>query len=244
MKFTLKKKNHLTADIWQFVFEKPANFSYQAGQYMQFSLPDQQADDRGAKRWFTLSSSPSESDLCITTRMVEKHSTFKGDLDKLAIGGSIEVDGPEGDFTLPPTGKLLWVAGGIGVTPFRSQTKYLIDKAENRDIILLHGNNAPADIAYRELFELANSKITGFCYVPVVQNFSTTVWTGRTGRIDQALLTDATPDISEREIFVSGPEPMVDAIKTQLLAIGLDDAKIHQDWFPGYTDEFSQANTA
>lgn len=244
MKFVLKKKNHLQSDIWQFVFEKPTNFSYQAGQYMQFSLPDEQADERGTKRWFTLSSSPSESDLCITTRIVEKHSSFKNDLNKMAVGDSIGVNGPEGDFTLPPTGKLLWIAGGIGVTPFRSQTKYLVDKAENRDIVLLHGNNSPADIAYRELFELANSKITSFCYVPVVQNFSSTVWTGRIGRIDSALVEQVAPDLSEREIYVSGPEPMVDAIKSQLITIGVEEIKIHQDWFPGYVDEFSRSTPA
>ena len=244
MKLIFKGKNNLTSDIWKFDFEKPNGFSYVAGQYVQLIIEDSEADKRGTKRWFTLSSSPSENDLSITTRLVEEHSTFKGDLAKLRAGEEIEAGEPEGEFVLPKTGKLLWIAGGIGVTPFHSQAKYLLDKEETRDIILVHGNRSPKDIAYRELFELAAERINGFVYAPIVENFSSTTWTGKTGKIDEAALLECAPDLTDRIAFVSGPEPMVEAFKPRLVKMGVAAENIHQDWFPGYEDDFSGPQSA
>ena len=239
MKLIFKSKSNLTSDIWKFNFEKPNGYSYEAGQFIQFILDDETADDRGTKRWFTLCSSPTEDDLYIVTRLVEKHSSFKGDLDSLKAGEEVEVSDPEGDFVLPKQGKLLWIAGGIGITPYHSQIKYLLDKEESRDCILIHANRSPKDIAFRELFELAIERIPQFHYAPIVENFSGSSWTGKTGQIDEAIISEIVSDLSEREVFISGPEPMVEALKPRLVAMGVNASMIHQDWFPGYEDEFS-----
>lgn len=239
MKLHFVNKAHLNSDIWRFDFEKPSGYSYIAGQFIELTISDEHPDDRGTKRWFTLSSSPTEDMISITTRLVEKHSTFKGDLSALKAGDVVETGAPEGTFTLPDVGKIAWIAGGIGVTPFRSQIKYLLDTKHERDIVLIHGNRTPDDIAYCELFKQAENELSSFRYVPVVGDTGGVEWNGKVGTLDDALLLDVLEDLRDRAVFVSGPEPMVEAFKPRLMKLGVEEDSIHQDWFPGYIDEFT-----
>jgi len=142
-----------------------------------------------------------------------------------------------GDFTLPRNKKkkLVFIAGGIGITPFRSMVKHLSDRDEKRDIILLYSNRTVAEIAYRDIFDEASRKIglktiyaiTGSGEIPPEGN-------GRHGHIDGALIRREVPDYRDRIFYISGTHTMVSATETTLKALGVSREQIKTDFFPGF----------
>ena len=240
MNLKLIHKVKISADSWELMFQKPDDFEFKAGQFLEIYLEHPNQDDRGIKRWFTISSSPTEGDLMVTTRLVEKHSSFKDALFKLQPGDSIEAKGPMGSFMMPADNSkpLVWIAGGIGITPFRSQMKYLLDKAEQRDITLIYSNRTINDVCFEDLWEEANKKIKTFKYVQTLVDEVPDNWSGETGVVDKEMIKKAVDDITSCEFYVSGPEPMVEAFKPMLQEMGVKEEDIHQDWFPNYTEKF------
>ena len=235
------EKKAICADIWQLHFKKPASFDYVSGQYIEMTIASTHPDERGIKRWFTLSSSPTQPDIIITTRLVSpKHSVFKADLFKLSSGENVGVEGPDGKFVLPAKDqKLLWIAGGIGVTPYISQLQYLLDNKQlERDIVLVLGLRSLDEDPCVELVKKCLLVMPNFKIIRVISENIPANWTGPTGYITQELLTDTVEDILDRQVYVSGPEPMVDAMKDTLLKTGLAESHIHQDWFAGYKDKY------
>jgi ferredoxin-NADP reductase len=234
-------RNHVTSDIWQLHFKKPKGFEFKPGQYLEAELPEEKPDDRGNQRWFTISASPTQDDIIITTRLVEQHSEFKEDLFHLKAGDTLDiVDAPLGDFTLPAkSAKILWIAGGIGVTPFISQLQYLLDTEEyKRDIVLLHGLRSLGEDPASELIKKCMAVMPKLRVERILSEEKPKDWQGYTGYITDKLISQAVPDYANRQIYVSGPEPMVDAMKDTLVDMKVPEKNIHQDWFPGYKDKY------
>src|SRR6185437_11630262 len=100
MKFKFVRSQPVVSDVRSFIFEPEEPVKWQPGQYFHYTLPHDNQDDRGNERWFTCSAAPSEGHVMISTRISDKSSSFKKVLDKLQPGDEIEVDGPEGDFTI------------------------------------------------------------------------------------------------------------------------------------------------
>ena len=241
MKIKLLHKQQIANDSWELMFEKPEGFVYEPGQFIEIHLDHPEQDDRGIKRWFTLSSSPTEGDLMVTTRLVDKHSTFKGALFNLESGDELEAEGPMGKFLLPPDSsrEVLWIAGGIGITPFRSQLKFLLDNNEgNRKITLIYSNRTKADICFSDLWQKAKTEMPSFKLVETLVDDVPSDWKGETGMVDEEMIKRSVDDITNKEIYISGPEPMVEAFKPMLISMGVNEDVIHQDWFPGYTEKF------
>lgn len=237
MQATFKQKISRAKNIFSFVFEPEQPLSYQPGQYTELTLPHQNEDDRGSKRWFTLSSSPTESSVFITTKLAtEKGSTFKAALANLAPGTKVDLAAAEGDFTLPtdPAQPLIFVAGGIGVTPFRSIIQYLTDKKEKRPIQLLYAANSPGEIAFRDLFD-NNPSIEEVKYVV---KEATDGWGGAVGILDAAKIAELSGGLDGKEVYISGPEPMVKALQKALEEGGLDSQRVKIDDFPNYTADY------
>jgi ferredoxin-NADP reductase len=176
----------------------------------------------------------------ITTRLVDKHSSFKDAMFKLEPGDSIEAKGPMGSFVMPKDIKkpLVWIAGGIGITPFRSQMKFLIDNQEQRDITLIYSNRTIEDICFEDLWASANGNIINFKIIETLVDKVPSNWNGKTGMISKEMIKDAIGDMAECEFYVSGPEPMVEAFKPTLMEMDVKEENIHQDWFPNYTEKF------
>ncbi len=147
-------------DSYDFVFTPDQQMVYKPGQYMEWTL-EHKPDSRGMRRYFTLASSPTERELRLGIRFYEKGSTFKKKLLSMKKGDTIVASGLSGDFVLPKdkNKKLVFIAGGIGITPFRSMIKYLLDKNEKRSVTLLYSNRKTEDISYRELFSEAEQKL-------------------------------------------------------------------------------------
>ena len=136
---TLSQKLKITRDSIDFIFQPETKLSYLPGQYMEWTLPHTGTDSRGNRRYFTLASSPTEPDLRLGVKFNSPGSSYKNALLKLEPETPIVAGRVSGDFVLPKdtNKKLVLIAGGIGVTPYRSMVKYLLDREEMRDIIIL-----------------------------------------------------------------------------------------------------------
>ena len=232
MHVTFRGKRPEAANIYTFEWERPEDFNYQAGQYIKLLLPHQNADERGEMHWFTLSSSPSESYLSNTTKFSQPSSTFKQTLIALEPGAKAEMTGPFGEFVLPEDAaqKLVFVAGGIGVTPYRSILKWLNDKDQTRPIQLLYAANQPRELAFRSLFDHL-PKPMEVTYLVSKPNAG---WSGQVGQLSGEKIQELSNGLENKLTYLSGPKPMVQAFKDQLLELGINEAKIITDFFPGY----------
>lgn len=238
MKLIFVNKTKVADDIYKFSFKKPEGFIYQPGQFFRLTIEHANPDDRGIDRWFTVSSSPTEKKLAITTRIIEQSSTFKKTLLNLKLGSSIKATKPEGDFLLPKSpASLLWVAGGIGITPFRSQIKYLLDKNINDyDIILLYSNKTLASTAFKKIFKKANLKLKSFKLIITLTEDDNLSWKGERGIINWDMIQRNVSDANLRKIYISGPKPMVETYQQILLDKNIKENRIMLDRFPGYKD--------
>lgn len=233
MKLTFLRQQPRADNIISFFFERPADFDYKPGQFGTFNLPHERPDDRGAQRWFTLCSSPSENELMITTKFSQPSSTFKQALRALEPGDTLEMSGTEGDFTLPakPGRELVLVAGGIGVTPYRSMIKYLSDRGDNPyRLHLLYAANSPGELAFRDLFDGGLPKLK----VTYLVRESSDDWQGETGILSAKKIDELARGIMNKVVYLSGPEPMVESLDKQLKDAGQLEDLIKTDYFPNY----------
>lgn len=125
MKLTLTTIKPESPDVKSFIFKPSKPLIWKAGQYLHYMLHHEPTDDRGSDRWFTIASAPFEHHVMITTRLAKtKGSTFKKNLKDLKVGEAIEVSDVDGDFIVTKKNKdYVFIAGGIGITPFRSILK-------------------------------------------------------------------------------------------------------------------------
>ncbi|MGH7239466.1 MAG: oxidoreductase, partial [Candidatus Saccharimonadales bacterium] len=154
----LKQKHKISSSSAEFVFDPGSSLNYKPGQYMEWTLPHDSPDNRGDRRYFTLSSSPTERDIKIGVKFYDPSSSFKIALLNIESDTPIAAAKLGGDFTLPDDldQSLVFIAGGIGITPFRSMIKYLIDmRIRPKSLTLLYAVNNPQDIAYRKLLDSA-----------------------------------------------------------------------------------------
>lgn len=226
MNLTLKEKINEGSEVYSFIFEPEEPVKWQAGQFMRYKLPHQNPDDRGENRFFSISSAPFEANIRLTTRMAgEKGSSFKKALLALAPGSQVEATGPGGDFILDsPNQQYVFLAGGIGITPFRSILLQLNHDHLPINIILLYANRTEEAIFKAELEALKTTN-PNFEIEYVIEP----------QRIDESIVKARVPGWQQRIYFVSGPEPMVEAMDKLLSEMGISEENIRNDFFPNYT---------
>jgi ferredoxin-NADP reductase/YHS domain-containing protein len=220
----LIEKENLVDNVWAFRFEPTTPLAWVAGQFIRVELPHDNPDAEGTKRWFTVSSAPYEGIIQITTRVTE--STFKQALAALPVGDRLPLlEKPDGDFVWQDTGKpLVFVAGGIGITPFRSILKQRAHENLPLSVTLVYGNRTD-DIVFKEEFDE---------YAQNNAAFKVQYVTGEPLTAEK--LTELMPGLHLSLVYLSGPEPMVEALGDQLKAVGLPEAQLKQDFFPNYTE--------
>jgi ferredoxin-NADP reductase len=204
---------------------------YEAGQFIELVIPNHNPKFGELKHWFTLSSSPSEPHLSITTRFQSAHgSTYKQILGSLQPGDEALASDPMGDFVLPISKEvpLIFIVGGIGITPVRSMIKWLADTNQTRNIRLLYAATSEADIAFRDLFD-KHATTTYILSKPSAG------WQGNVGRITpENILAQAKPT-RDSLLYISGPEIMVEQLTKGLIDKGISPLRIVSDYFPGYS---------
>lgn len=210
--------------------EKP--FSYIAGQYIQLTLPHDKPDERGERRWFTLSSPPGHDMVSVTTKFAgEDSSSFKNALFSLQPGKELTMSDPMGDFVLPKDQSLplIFVAGGIGLTPFHSMFEWMADHNEHRNIRFIYSVRQEGDIVFQKTFERAGIHAT------IIVGEPSASWGGERGRLTAELVIGLTQPSDKALIYLSGPEPMIEQLSKDLEAHDIRNEQLVTDFFPGYT---------
>lgn len=231
----LKSKTKLSPNIFDFTFTADQKLKFQPGQYLEWTLPHNNADNRGYRRFFTVASSPTEDEIKLGVRIDPKRSSsFKKELQELQNGGQLSAKQLSGEFVMPKdqNKKMVFIAGGIGITPFRSMIKFLVDKNQKRDIVLIYSSAEEGDFVYRELFDGAGVGI-GLKPLYIVTNPSP-VWTGYKGYVNKEMVEKEISDFKDRTFYLSGPNAMVENYKKMLLGMGIKRGNIKTDYFPGF----------
>ncbi len=232
----LKEKTQYGADEVEFVFASQEKLHFMPGQYMEWTLKHPSTDSRGNRRYFTVASSPTENAIHLGVKFYENGSSFKRALHHLSDKDSITVGSLGGEFTLPKSleKKLVFIAGGIGITPFRSMIKYCIDSDEKRDIILMYSNKADSEIMYKNVFQIGEKIGVKTIYTLTDIDSVPKNWKGQVGRITPDMIRKEIPDFTERLFYLSGPHGMVVGFEKTLKEIGISQFHIKKDFFPGF----------
>jgi len=236
MRIKLIEQRPETPDCMTFVFSLNGQpYPYLAGQYAFFVLDElTRADSRGKRRHFTISSSPSETGIVMfTTRL--RGSGFKETLRQAEPGYELTLETPRGGFVLPEGGTRphVMVAGGIGITPYRSILRHAADSRQSLRATLLYFNRIEGDIIFRQELDSLSSQLPTLRVVHALDE-PASGWTGETGRLSEALLNKYVPNRQEPLFWLSGPPPMVNAYVEMLLGFGIDANSIKKDSFTGY----------
>jgi ferredoxin-NADP reductase len=233
---TLKQKAKVGDGVYDFAFTTVRPLKYKPGQYMEWTLGHKPSDSRGNRRYFTLASSPTEGGALLGVRFYEHPSSFKRALASLEPGDKIAAGSLAGDFTLPErkNQKLVFLAGGIGITPFRSMIKYLLDKNERRDIALFYSNRTAEEVVFHDVFDEAHEQLgIKTVYTLTEKNQLPPNWGGEVGYIDANMIARQVPDYKDRLFYISGSHTMVAAFKDILRGMGIHRSRIKTDFFPG-----------
>lgn len=233
----LKRKDEIADGTTAFYFEKPQDFHYKAGQHVNITLLDPpETDDKGNTRIFTLASAPHEPYLMIATRI--RDTAFKRVLKNMEPGTPIKIDGPLGSFVLHPelARPAIFLAGGIGITPFRSiLTQAVYDNLPQR-LYLFYSNRRPEDTAFLRELVMLEMENKNFKLVNTMTDMekSSAPWDGERGYIDNGMITKYTENTKDSIYYIAGPPAMIFAMKELLTGQGVDEGNIRYDNFFGY----------
>lgn len=232
---TLKEKIKLGPTTYDFVFTPNHKVHFKPGQYMEFTLAHHEPDNRGVRRFFTIASSPTESEIHLGVRFYNPSSSFKQALFDMGDDVPVLAAGVSGDFVLPPNKKqpVVLIAGGIGITPFRSMLKYLVDTGESRPVTLLYSERSASEVAYKDVLTAASQ--AGMRVICTLTEPNTVIPEGyRSGVISADLIRESVQDLQHTLFYVSGPHLMVNALRRTLMDVGVPEHMIKVDFFPGY----------
>ena len=234
---TFTRSETVAEGTMAFHFAKPAGFKFTAGQSMNVSLIDPpETDAKGNARTFSIVSAPHENELVIATRM--RDTAFKRVLKSMQSGRRMQLRGPAGKFTLDgaDTRPAVFLAGGIGITPFMSMSRQAAHDRLARDIWLFYSNRRPEDAAF--LDELAalprGNPRYRFVGTMVEMAKSSRPWSGETGFLDRVMLERHLKDLSAFVYYMAGPPGLVEAMQKMLIEAGVKEDAIHTDEFFGY----------
>ena len=233
----LKERRMVAEGTMAFHFEKPAGFTYVAGQAGDWILQHPaKTDKEGNKRSFTLASAPYEDELFFATRL--RDTAFKENLQGIPLGSRVDFDGPWGELTLHEDTAVpaVFLTGGIGVTPFRSIVlQWAHDRLEH-SLFLFYANRRPEDAAFMDEMQVVAKQRSKFNFVPTMTEMekSKTPWSGARGYIDEAMLRRALTNLNRPIYYLSGPPKMVTAMQKLLRDLGVNQKRVRTEPFDGY----------
>lgn len=221
MLLKISQINQLTPTVKSFIFKKPTQFFFYPGQYLDYQLKI--ADPQGNSRSFTISASPTEDFLMLTTR--QGRSVFKQKLFSLKSGDSIESSHPAGTFILDESSPAVFIAGGIGITPFRSMIKYIVDQKLTTQITLIYSNSDPDFLFKKELEDWKKS----LSNLTIIYHNSSLH-----GYLNKTKLHTAVGSLVNNIFYLAGSPNFVNTMEKILKELGVDQTNIRYDRFDGY----------
>ena len=234
---TLEGRREVAEGTLAFHFEKPADFTFKPGQAIDLILVDPVfTDAASARHTFSLVSAPFQDELVVATRM--RDSAFKRALKSLPIGATAQLDGPFGSLTLHNNRArpAVFIAGGIGITPFMSILRQAAHDQLPHDLVLLYSNRRPEDTAFLADLRELQQRNKRFRLIATMTQMhkSSQPWDGETHMIDEELVRTASRDLSEPIYYVAGPPQMIEAVRQTLNRAGVDNDDIRSEEFLGY----------
>jgi ferredoxin-NADP reductase len=236
-KVKLKAQKSLCSGTTAFYFEKPEEFEFEAGQFFNFTLLSPgETDLEGNTRALSIASAPHERNLMVAMRL--RTTAFKRTLNSLPLGSELLLQGPFGWMTLPrnSTRPAVLLAGGIGITPFRSLVWNAAESLSPRRILLFYSVRVPEEAPFlEELREMEqfNRRYKLICTVTQPEK-SRMAWLGETGRISMQMLSKWIPDLSVPIYYIAGPPAMVNGVRQMLIDAGVAEEDIRAEEFCGY----------
>lgn len=234
---TLRNRTAIAEGTMSFQFQKPSNFAFKAGQYVELTLSGSQAgQSNGLSHTFSIASSPADEELVVATRM--RDTAFKRDLSLLPMGTKVRIQGPMGAFVLHnnTARPAVFLAGGIGIAPFLSILSQAAAERFRHPIFLFYANRYLEDAPFMDMLwnlEKANPR---FSFIPTFTRLTKNYrgWKGETGHINPEMLTTQIGDLRGAMYYLAGPPPMVDACRRTLHQAGVDEDDIRTEEFAGY----------
>lgn len=223
--------NRVTANSWEIVMAKKP-FSYLPGQFLFLTL----LRGRGLpveEHPFTISSSPMrEGSISVT---VKESGDFTASIGDTKTGDRAAVAGPYGRFSYvlhPQDRKLVFIAGGIGITPILSMLRHMTARPAGEEAWLFYANRTEGDIAYREeLDAMAADPASPLRETVHVLSSPGGNWTGEKGRLGPEILKRHLENMKDLTFYICGPPPMMNAVAAILLEAGVDPGNIRMERF-------------
>lgn len=233
---TFLKKEKQSYDAYSIYFDrKNLNFNFKAGQYLKLFLDIEKADARGSSRYFTISSSPTDKDyLTITTRIIK--SSFKLTLNFLKPGDKLKAFGPIGYFDFDPeiNKDVVFIAGGIGVTPYHSLIRYIDFNDFSTKVTLLASFDLKKNAVFYNEFKEVERKNSAIKIIYSLTKENKSIPGFESGRIDENMIKKYVHNISFQKYFITGPQAMVENLYSMIKNLNISDEKIFKEDFPGY----------
>lgn len=215
MKLKVTEKKVETKTTFSLIFEKPEDFNFYPGQYLDYELNND-------TRAFTIAASPTENFLMLTTK--KGISEFKKALEKLNPGDEIQISHPAGTFILDETEPTVFLAGGVGITPFRSMLKYAVDKNLKMPIKLIY-LNSDDNFTFKQDLDIWQKQLK---HLKIYY-----INTSKQNRLDKETLKSYLLNLKSI-FYLAGPPKMIGSFEKMLSDLGVDEVNIRTDSFDGY----------
>lgn len=211
-----------TEDVYTFKFRKPTDLTWDAGQHGLFQITHKKINN--GTRPFTIASAPAENFIQITTRVTEQPSDFKKSLLELEDGMTIRMSGPVGSFYLDESSPTLFIAGGVGVTPYRSILKQIEAEgsSNSKQIKLLYMDSGGIYLFKDELDKMAENYPIDVTYLDLKDG------------LHRGISEFINENQDNGRYFIAGPKSMVDAVSSHLQEENIPKRNIKKDAFFGY----------
>ncbi|HZK76798.1 MAG TPA: FAD-dependent oxidoreductase [Candidatus Kapabacteria bacterium] len=252
-KLKILNSNEIARGTNVFHLSKPEGFEYEPGQTIDLTLLDpKEMDAEGPVRTFSLVSAPHEPELMFATRM--RDTSFKRALKNAQPGMELAWDGPYGSFIMHRNAAkpAVFLAGGIGITPFMSMVKHADHQKLPHQIYLFHSNHTPEDSPFLSDLTEFEKQNPQFHYIPTMTDLDSEAnspsyeakrnrrglgggsWSGERGFVDKPMIERHVSDLSTPIYYMAGPAGFVTAMRKMLVEAKVDEDSIRFEEFPGY----------
>ena len=234
MRATVAEKQEVAKGTLLVLFAVEDYPDYRPGAYFWVELPDRgHEDEKGLRRHISLVTSPTDKGVVgLATRL--RDSAFKQTLSELELGDEVEVEEPKGSFLLPEDAgaEYVFVAGGIGITVFRSMLRYIADESLPYRVTLVYSNRDRESTAFLDELDGLERRIEGLRVILVMTDEET--WEGERRRLDAVVLGELVGGLEDKTFMIAGPPGMVEGVSDSLLAAGLPEDSVVAGKFSGY----------
>lgn len=234
MRATVAEKREVARGTLLVLFGVDGYPDYRPGAYFWVELPERgHSDERGLRRHISLVTSPTEAGVVgLATRL--RDSAFKRTLAELEVGDPVDVEEPKGSFLLPEEtdADYVFVAGGIGITVFRSMLRYIADRSLPYRVTLVYSNRDPESAAFLDELQAFQATLPDFRLVLTMT--ADDRWEGERRHVEADMLRDHLGDLDRYTFLVAGPPGMAKGVEAMLREAGVPEEHVLTDSFSGY----------